>query len=107
FGHAQAPFKDRGRAVAPVVEVPRDDDRHVARGELLQPARDRLELAAAAALVQREMHANEVQIAAPSRDRYYAVQQSAPLEAVIRHVVVLERDQGIARKDRVAVMAVV
>jgi hypothetical protein len=53
------------------------------------------------------LHAHQVQVAAPSRHRHDAMQQAAPLEAVIGHVLVLERNEGKARKDRVAVVAVV
>ena len=35
------------------------------------------------------------------------MQQPAPLEAVIGHVLVLERDEAEARQDRVAVVTVV
>src|SRR5262249_60956336 len=104
---AKAPLEDGRGAVAPVVEVARDDDRQVARGELLEAARDRLELPAAAALVQRQMHAHAMQIAPPARDGDDAVQEAAALETMVRDILVLERQKTVARQDRVAVMAVV
>ena len=64
--HAEATLKDRGGAVAPVVEIAGDDDRQVARSELFQPAGDRFELARASTLVQREMHAHAMNVAPPA-----------------------------------------
>src|SRR6185295_16158218 len=58
LGHAEALFQDGRGAMAPVVEVAGDDDRQAAAGELLEAARDGLELARAPALVQRQMHAH-------------------------------------------------
>src|SRR5262249_424070 len=107
LGHAQAPLEDRGGAVAPVVEIAGDDDRQVARGELFEPARDRLELPAAAARVQRQMNATAMQVGPPARDRDDAMQESAALVAMVRDILVLERQKTVARQDGVAVMAVV
>src|SRR4029077_17519722 len=88
LGHAEAPLEDGRGAMPPVVEVPRDDDRQAARGELLPPPCDRLELAAGAALVQRQVDTDAVQIAPPSRHRDHSVQEAAAFIAVIGDVLV-------------------
>src|SRR5687768_18386160 len=93
--------------MAPVVEVPGNDDWQVARGELLEPPGDRFQLARAATLVQRQVHAHAVQIAPPPGDGDDAVEQAAALIAVVGDVLVLERYEPEARKDRVAMVAVV
>src|SRR6266404_1177734 len=53
------------------------------------------------------MHAHAVEVAPPARDCDDAVQEPAALEAVVRDVLVLERQKTVARQDRVAVMTVV
>src|SRR5213596_1731159 len=107
LGHAEPALENRRGAMPPVVEIAGDDDRQAARGELLKPARDRLELALASALVQRKMHAHQMQVAPPSRHGHHAVQEAAALVAVIGDVLVLERKERKARQHHVAVVAVV
>src|SRR5947207_14153780 len=107
LGHAEPALENRRGAMPPVVEIAGDDDRQAARRELLEPPRDRLELALASALVQRKMHAHQMQIAPPSRHGHHAVQQPAALVAVVGDVLVLERKERKARQHRVAVVAVV
>src|SRR4051812_49650103 len=91
----------------PIVEVARDDDRQVARGEFFQTSGNRLELAAAAALVEREVHAYAMQVPPPPGHCDHAVQQAAAFIAMVRDVLVLERKKTEARENRVAMVAVV
>src|SRR5260221_242009 len=58
-------------------------------------------------MVQRRVQDQEMRVPRPPGHRHYAVQQAAPLVAMVGHVLVLERQEAEAGKDGVAVMAVV
>ena len=75
--------------------------------EALDALAQALELAAAAARGEREMHAHAVQRHVPAGDRDLAMQQPALLEAVRGDVLVVPVLDRKARQDRVAVVAVV
>src|SRR3989442_6121479 len=58
---AQVLLQALAGAIAPVIEVARDDDRRVIGDLAIEALDDRADLMAPAALVQREVHADAVQ----------------------------------------------
>src|SRR5207244_4665406 len=91
-------------AIAPVVEVARDDDWRVPGHLAIEAIDDRADLVAPAALVQREVHADAVQGLRDLRQLDLAVKHAATLQGVVRDVLVLGAQDGIAAEDRVAVV---
>jgi len=90
---------------APVVEVPGNDEGRILRNlfrEKFQQARD---LHRAVRLVQREMHAGNVQGEASGQHVHHAVQQAAALGAADRDVDVAPARDGVFREEGVAVVA--
>ena len=78
-----------------------------ARNDALDALAQPLDLPAAAARGQREVHADAMQRRVPARDRHFAVEQPALLEAVRGDVLVVPVLDRKARQDGVAVVAVV
>lgn len=96
-----------GGRVAPVIEVAGDDERCFVRHQCLKPRRQFFQLSSTRAAKEREMDADAVQWLFPSFDTYGAVKQSAALEAKMSDILIVGIYDREARKDGIAVMAVI
>src|SRR5215212_4239691 len=91
----------------PVVEITRNDERSMRRHQTLDALPQPLELAAAAAGRERQMHAYAMQRITPARNVHFAMQKPASFEAVRGNVLVVPSPDWKAGEDRVAVVPMV
>src|SRR5688572_19300745 len=85
----------------PVVEIAGDDERRVGRNEPFDALAQTLDLAAATARREREVHAHAVQRHVPAGDVDLTVQEPAFFETVRGDVLVIPTPDREARQDRV------
>lgn len=93
--------------VAPVVEVPGEDERGLRVGDRLHAARKGRHLAAAGGGGQAEVHAHTLDRRCRGRDLHFTMQQTTPLEAVVGDVLIVAAQNRKATENGIAMMAVV
>ena len=95
------------RPVAPIVEVPSNDERRITGSPFVQPLCQRLHLFFARATQKRQMDADAMNGCAEQGRFNLRVQDAALFKFEMRDILIVCMRNGKSRQDGVAVMAVV